>query len=127
MTVTPPRHAGRMGYRGLVAEQNRARDLRAESWTLQAIADELGVAKSSVSLWVRDVEFVPRAPVDRPPPRAQRAPTPQAGRDRRAPGRGPGRIGRLSEQELLVAGTALYAGEGAKPTGSCASPTATLG
>ena len=60
MTVTPPRHAGGMGYRGLVAEQNRARDLRAEAWTLQAIADELGVAKSSVSLWVRDVEFVPK-------------------------------------------------------------------
>lgn len=49
-----------MGYRGKVAEQNRACDLRAEAWTLQEIADELGVAKSSVSLWVRDVVFVPK-------------------------------------------------------------------
>ena len=49
-----------MGYRGKVEEQHRARDLRARSWTLQEIAGELGVAKSSVSLWVRDVEFEPR-------------------------------------------------------------------
>ena len=37
-----------MGYRGKVDEQNRARDLRAQSWTLDEIAAELGVAKSSV-------------------------------------------------------------------------------
>lgn len=106
-----------MGYRGLVAEQNRARDLRAESWTLQDIADELGVAKSSVSLWVRDVEFVPK---------------PRSAARRRAPNvlqrckqaeidellaEGRARIGRLSEQEFLVAGTALYAGEGSKTGG----------
>ena len=53
-----------MGYRGKVVERERARELRAESWTLVEIADELGVAKSSVSLWVRDVEFEPK-------PRAQ--------------------------------------------------------
>ena len=46
-----------MGYRGKVAEQNRARDLRAQAWTLQEIADELGVWKGTVSTWVRDVEF----------------------------------------------------------------------
>ena len=49
-----------MGYRGKQAEQARARELRAESWTLAAIAAELGVSKSSVSVWVRDVPFVPR-------------------------------------------------------------------
>lgn len=48
-----------MGYRGKVREQQRARELRARGWTLARIADELGVAKSSVSAWVRDVEFVP--------------------------------------------------------------------
>jgi hypothetical protein len=30
-----------MGYRGKVAEQERARELRAQSWTLKEIADEL--------------------------------------------------------------------------------------
>ena len=49
-----------MGYRGKVVERERARELRAESWALLDIAQELGVSKSSVSLWVRDVEFEPR-------------------------------------------------------------------
>ena len=48
-----------MGYRGKIAEQEQARWLRALGWTLADIAAELGVSKSSVSLWVRDVEFTP--------------------------------------------------------------------
>jgi predicted transcriptional regulator len=48
-----------MGYRGKVEEQERARALRARNMTLQEIATELGVSKSSVSLWVRDVPFAP--------------------------------------------------------------------
>ncbi|MEZ5141070.1 MAG: helix-turn-helix domain-containing protein [Acidimicrobiales bacterium] len=102
-----------MGYRGKTAEQERARSLRAEAWTLAEIAAELGVSKSSVSVWVRDVEFEPR------PRRTAR---------RRAPNRlqiakqaeieacrvGLERIGSLSDRDLLIAGTALYAGEGAK-------------
>ncbi|HTL87569.1 MAG TPA: hypothetical protein VL856_20460 [Acidimicrobiia bacterium] len=48
-----------MGYRGKVELQEKARLMRAESRTLQDIATTLGVSKSSVSLWVRDVPFVP--------------------------------------------------------------------
>ena len=48
-----------MGYRGKVRERDEARRLRAQSKTLQQIADELKVSKSSVSLWVRDVPFTP--------------------------------------------------------------------
>ena len=48
-----------MGYRGKLREQEQARALRAQNRTLQDIADHLGVAKSSVSLWVRDVPFTP--------------------------------------------------------------------
>ena len=109
-----------MGYRGLVAEQHRARDLRAESWTLQQIADELGVAKSSVSLWVRDVEFVPR------PRSTARQRGPNALQRRKQAeidellAEGRQRIGRLTEQQFLVAGTALYAGEGSKRNGCVA-------
>ena len=105
-----------MGYRGKVGEQERARELRAEAWTLDAIAAELGVAKSSVSRWVREVEFVPkpRSPArNRTPNRLQLAKQAEID-DLLAAGRE--RIGRLSDQELLVAGTALYAGEGAKTT-----------
>ncbi len=37
-------------------EQEQARALRANGWPIRRIADELGVAQSSVSVWVRDVD-----------------------------------------------------------------------
>ena len=46
--VTPRRDDGGVGYRGKLAEQER-RALRAQAWTLNEIAAELGVSKSSVS------------------------------------------------------------------------------
>ncbi len=49
-----------MGYGGKWREREQARELRAQAWTLQEIADELGVAKGTVSVWVRDVEFTPK-------------------------------------------------------------------
>lgn len=107
-----------VGYRGKVAEQERARELRAQSWTLQEIADELGVGKGSVSVWVRDVEFEPR------PRSAARSRGPSALQRRKAAevaellDEGRRRIGALSERDFLVAGAALYAGEGAKRDGS---------
>lgn len=48
-----------MGNRDKVEERRRARELRAQSWALQQIADELGVSKGSVSLWVRGIDFIP--------------------------------------------------------------------
>jgi len=61
-----------VGYRGKVKEQERARALRAQNRTLADIAELLGVSKSSVSLWVRDVPFTPtlglRGPHRRPHP-----------------------------------------------------------
>ena len=104
-----------MGYRGKVRDQARARELRAEAWTLDEIAAELGVSKSSVSLWVRDVEFEPRprrATARRRGPNAlQRR---KAEEIERLLAEGRERIGQLSERDLLVAGIALYAGEGFK-------------
>jgi hypothetical protein len=104
-----------MGYRGKVGEQEKARELRATGMTLLEIATELGVVKSSVSLWVRDIPV--RGPRRR---RGGRPAGPNVLRERKlaeierllADGRE--RIGRMSEREFLVAGTALYAGEGAK-------------
>ncbi len=107
-----------VGYRGKVAEQNQARDLRATGMTLVQIATELDVAKSSVSLWVRDVEFEPK-----PRQRAQvRGTHPLHLRklaeieDANTWGRD--QIGALSDDAFLVAGVALYAGEGAKRDGA---------
>lgn len=118
-----------MGYRGKVEEQNRARDLRAQAWTLGEIAEELDVSKSSVSLWVRYVRFDEGAADERSRARHE-------SRASRARQRGPNalqlrkqaeidagqvegieRIGQLSERDLLISGVMLYAGEGAKTDG----------
>jgi hypothetical protein len=107
-----------MGYRGKVKEQEQARALRARNRTLADIAQILGVSKSSVSLWVRDVPFTPtlrlRGPHRRPHP-AHEAKLRQIEELNRA---GRERIGTLSDEEFLVAGLALYAGEGAKGDGT---------
>ena len=103
-----------MGYRGKLSERARARELRADAWTLADIAGELGVSKSSVSLWVRDVEFTPR------PRRRARRRGPNVLQRRKAAeierlhDEGILRLGVLSEQAFLAAGAALYAGEGTK-------------
>lgn len=110
-----------MGYRGKLAEQERARQLRARAWTLQEIADELGVAKSSVSIWVRDVDFEPRP---RSRGRSARRQRPNALQRRKLAEieallrDGTERIGRLSERDFFVAGVALYAAEGSKRDGN---------
>jgi hypothetical protein len=107
-----------MGNRGKVEERERARALRAQNRTLADIAETLGVSKSSVSIWVRDVPFTPtlklRGPHRRPHPahEAKLRQIEDLDRD------GAARIGILSEQEFLVAGVALYAGEGAKGDGA---------
>ncbi len=103
-----------MGYGGKIEEQQRARRLRAESWTLADIAAELGVAKSSVSRWVRDVDFVPnprRTARNRPPNKLQRAKADEIERCRQE---GIARVGALTDREFLMAGLGLYAGDGAK-------------
>ncbi|MEM9518787.1 MAG: helix-turn-helix domain-containing protein [Actinomycetota bacterium] len=97
-----------------MAEQRRARALRAEAWTLLDIAAELGVSKSSVSVWVRDVDFEPqprRRARKRGPNKLERAKLAEIERCRVE---GIERIGTLSEREFLMAGLGLYAGDGAK-------------
>jgi hypothetical protein len=107
-----------MGYRGKLSERQQARQLRRAGLPLAEIASQLGVAKSSVSLRVRDVPF---DPLPRPPRGRRRGPNAlqrrrQAEIDRLV-AEGRERIGRLSEREFLVAGVALYAGEGSKTDG----------
>ncbi len=107
-----------MGYRGKLAEQQQARRLRATGLPLAEIAARLGVAKSSVSLWVREVEFEPVPRLSRGRRRAPNA----LQRRRQAEvyrllAEGRKRAGRLSEREFLIAGVALYVGEGSKGDG----------
>jgi hypothetical protein len=115
-----------VGYRGKPAERERARELRAQAWTIGEIVDDLGVSRSSVSVWVRDVRFdeatrAARAGANRRRGARVRAPNrlqqwKQAEIDRLL-AEGIERIGQLSDRDLLIAGTALYAGEGAKTDG----------
>src|SRR5687768_15981833 len=104
-----------MGYRGMTAEQEEARDLRARGLTLSEIASKLGVAKSSVSRWVRDVPVPPRPSgrpwsPDRKPSSLKLAKEAEIARCLEE---GMERIGRLNEREFLMVGVALYVGEGA--------------
>lgn len=103
-----------MGYGGKLEEQAQARGLRSQAWTLADIASELGVAKSSVSRWVRDVEFAPnprRTARNRPPNKLQRA---KAAEIERFQCEGRERFASVSKAEFFTAGLGLYAGDGAK-------------
>jgi transcriptional regulator with XRE-family HTH domain len=108
-----------MGHAGKVEEQIRARELRAEAWTLQEIADELGVSKSSASLWCRDVEFTPK-----PRNRGHSGHKPHPLHVKKLAEieccrvKAEQMIGALSERDLLMFCLALYAGEGSKTDGS---------
>ena len=104
-----------MGYRGKVEQRQRARELRAESWTLQEIATELGVSKGSVSVWVRDVDFDPR-PRNRGHPagpkhpmRLKREAEIEASRADAADW-----VGALTPLDRAMYALGLYAGEGGK-------------
>lgn len=104
-----------MGYRGKVEQRQRARELRAASWTLQEIAAELDVSKSSVSVWVRDVEFDPR-PRNRGHPagpkhpmRLKREAEIEASRVEAAAW-----VGSLTARDRAIYALGLYAGEGGK-------------
>jgi len=103
-----------VGYRGKVDLHEKARMMRADGRTLADIAAVLGVSRSSVSVWVRDVEFQPK-------PRrasAHRRPHPQhlakLAEIAECEELGIQRLGALSDDAFLAAGAALYAGEGSK-------------
>jgi hypothetical protein len=75
-----------MGYGGKATEQHRARELRAQSWTLQDIATELNVSKSvgvvvGTGRRVHAATPQPRPPIDEATPAAHG----EARRDRAVP------------------------------------------
>ncbi|MEX1009175.1 MAG: hypothetical protein WD271_15230 [Acidimicrobiia bacterium] len=107
-----------MGYRGKVEQQEKARIMRAQNMTLADIAATLGVSKSSVSLWVRDVPFTPSKRRYGPQRRPHPAHTAKLRQIEELNELGIQRIGTLGEEAFLAAGVALYAGEGAKTDGA---------
>jgi transcriptional regulator with XRE-family HTH domain len=109
-----------VGYRGKLEERSRARELRAAGWTMPDIADELGVSRSSVSLWTRDVPFdaatARRSPRTDRRPRGSEHPLRRRKLERIEQLRREAvhRIGTLDDVALLHAGLGLYAGDGGK-------------
>ena len=118
-----------MGYRGEIDKQNRARDLRAQGWTLSEICEEVGCSKASASLWCREVELDQEVLARR---RRVRFLAGNEGARLRGPNKlqrrkqaeieemsakGVETVGRLSPRDLMVVGVALYAGEGSKTPG----------
>jgi transposase len=100
----------------------RARDLRAQGLNYKQIMTELGVSKSSVSLWVRDLPTPPRLSYEQNRERAAEGvrrywdaerPIREAERaaDRAAAA---AEIGALSDREILIAGAIAYWCEGSK-------------
>jgi hypothetical protein len=107
-----------MGYRGKLEAQEKARLMRAENMTLADIAATLGVSKSSVSVWVRDVPFTPSKRRYGAKRTTHPAHTAKLRQIEQLNELGIKRIGTLGEEAFLAAGVALYAGEGAKNDGN---------
>ncbi len=106
-----------MGYRGKLEAQEKARALRAQNRTLADIAEILGVARSSVSVWVRDVPFTPSPRRYGPQRREHPQHVARLREIEACDAVGVERIGQLSDAAFLAAGVALYAGEGSKTDG----------
>mgnify|MGYP002404080148 CR=1 FL=1 len=100
----------------------RARELRQQGLGYQEIVAELGVSKSSVSLWVRDLPRPPRVTPDECARRTSErmreywsAERPaQAARRAAASAAAEAGIGDLTNREILIAGAIAYWCEGAK-------------
>ncbi|MBO8195256.1 hypothetical protein ITI46_26935 [Streptomyces oryzae] len=96
----------------------RARELRRQGWTYDRIELELGVSRSSVSLWVRDLPRPPRRT------REEAAAIAKRGWERtlalreeerqRTKAAATAEIGTVSDRELFLIGVGLYWAEGAK-------------
>jgi transcriptional regulator with XRE-family HTH domain len=100
----------------------RARELRAKGYTYVEIATELGVAKSSVSLWTRDMPRVGRISYQEIRQRnsagvsafwAAESPRREA-RRRAVSEAAAAEIGSLTDREVRIAGAIAYWSEGAK-------------
>ena len=99
-----------------------ARELRSRGFAYEEIAEQLGVSKSSISLWVRDMPVPPRLSYAENRRRAAEGVRQYWARERDARdvqraaevASAAAEIGELTERELLIAGALTYWCEGAK-------------
>ncbi|MFD7661655.1 hypothetical protein [Streptomyces sp. NPDC059788] len=96
----------------------RARELRGRGMTYDAIQVELGVSKSSISLWVRDMPRPPRRTREQASAIARRgweATLRRRDEERQRTKRGAAdEVGAMSDRDLFITGVALYWSEGSK-------------
>jgi len=105
----------------LIEKYEQARRLRRTGQSINRIAEELGVAKSTVSLWVRNVELSPRHREQLRENSASRARSDKwraLCRERRRRWQEQGRKRAREGDPLHVAGCMLYWAEGAKSRNS---------
>ncbi|UNO41590.1 helix-turn-helix domain-containing protein [Streptomyces sp. MST-110588] len=95
----------------------KARELRAQGMTYNEIVERLGVSKSSVSLWVRDLPKPAPRPEHLERMREARWAPYRKERDElreRTKKEAQGEVGELTDRDLFIAGVALYWAEGGK-------------
>ncbi|GAA3126519.1 hypothetical protein GCM10010466_16760 [Planomonospora alba] len=101
----------------------RARELRARGWTYQEIEQELGVSRSSVSLWVRDLPRAGRLSWEEARRRTaegveryweREREIRRAARQEISDAAAAAEVGRLTDREILIAGAVAYWCEGYK-------------
>ncbi|MFI6443359.1 hypothetical protein [Kitasatospora sp. NPDC050543] len=101
--------------RAKTEQQAAARRLRGEGRTYDEIQAALGVSKSSISLWVRDMPKPPRrARAYRGKERLAAAMARREEHRARTKATARAEVGPLSERDLFVLGVALYWAEGGK-------------
>ncbi|MEX0877761.1 MAG: hypothetical protein WDZ40_02750 [Candidatus Spechtbacterales bacterium] len=104
-------------------EKRKARELRKKGWSIREITKELGVAKGSVSVWVRDIELTKkqkqklsknRVSFEVVEQRRQTRLKNENARRQRIIDSAKDEIKKLSKNDLFLVGVSLYWGEGAK-------------
>lgn len=99
-----------------------ARELRSQGLDYEEIAEQLGVAKSSVSLWVRDMPIHPRLSYEERRKRAAEGARRYWEAERRTReaireserSAAAAQIGKLTDRDVLIAGAVAYSCEGSK-------------
>lgn len=115
----PARHPG-LRARAKDDLRQRARELRSEGKTYPEIAAELGVSKSSVSLWVRDLPSVARSPAGQSQRTAGIRMAVQRRRDEIEVAKAKfrvvavGQIGEVNDRDAILLGSIAYWCEGSK-------------
>ncbi|MBU1110357.1 hypothetical protein KKB83_01970 [Patescibacteria group bacterium] len=114
-----------MGYSGKILEKRRARKLRNKGLSYREIQKEVPVAKSTLSLWCRDIiltlEQMERLKKKRLQGAekgrfigAKRQQAARIARTKKLLEKGKGEVGKLSKRDRFIAGTGLYLGDGNK-------------